>query len=58
MHPQGVNTGCGFWAAGTTGPYSFKNEAGKTVPFSGARYRDILTQFFLLKLDAIEVGNM
>ena len=33
----------------------FENEAGQAATVNGARYRDMITQFFLLKLDDIDV---
>ena len=53
MHPQRV--WCGFWAGG---PYFFENEAGQAATVNAARYLDTITQFFLSKLDNIDVTNM
>ena len=39
-------------------PYFFENEAGQTATVNGARYRNMITQFFLPKLDDIDVANM
>ncbi|KYN44295.1 hypothetical protein ALC56_01266 [Trachymyrmex septentrionalis] len=58
MHPQRVTVWCGFWAGGIIGPYFFENEAGQAVTVTGARYRYMITQFFLPKLDDIDVANM
>ena len=52
MYPQRVTVWCGFWA-GIIEPYFFENEA-----VNGARYRDTITQFFLPKLDDINVADM
>ncbi|KYN36525.1 hypothetical protein ALC56_09120 [Trachymyrmex septentrionalis] len=49
MHPQRVTVWCGFWAGGIIGPYFFENEAGQAVTVTGARYRYMITQFFLPK---------
>ena len=36
----------------------FENEADQAATVNGARYRDMITQFFLPKLDDIDVANM
>ena len=58
MHPQRDTFWCGFWAGSIIGPYFFENEAGQVATVNGARYRDMITQFFLPKLDDIGVANM
>ena len=57
-NPQRVTVWCGFWAGGIIGPYFFENEAGHAATVNGARYLDMITQFFLPKLDDIDVANM
>ena len=54
MHPQHVC--CGFWGGDIIGLYFFENEAGRAASVN--RYRDRITQFFLPKLDDIDVANM
>ena len=54
-HPQRVTVCCGFWA-GIIGLY-FENKAGQTATVNGARYRDTIIQFFLPKLDDIDVAT-
>ena len=56
MHPQHVTVWCGFWAGGIIRPYFFENETGQAATVNGARYRDMITQFFLPKLD--DVANI
>ena len=58
MYPQRVTIWCGFWAGGIIGPYFFENEAGQAATVNGARYRDVITRFFLPKLDNIDVVDM
>lgn len=58
MNPQRVTVWCRFWAGGISGLYFFDNEAGQAVTVTGARHRDMITQFFLPKLDDINVNNM
>ena len=43
---------------GRIGLYLFENEAGQAATVNGARYRDVITQFFLLKLDDIDVADI
>ena len=57
MDPQRITVWCGFWAGGIIGPYFFENEAGQVATVNVARYRDMITQFFLPKLDD-DVANM
>ena len=40
------------------GPYFFENDADQAATVNGVRYRDMITQFFLPKLDDINVANM
>lgn len=58
MHPQRVTVWCGFWAEGIIGPYFFQNEAGQAVTVNGARYRNMITRFFLAELEDIDVEAM
>ena len=58
MYPQRVTIWCGFWTGGVIGPYFFENEAGQAATVNGARYRDVITRFFLPKLDNIDVVDM
>ena len=55
MSPFGVDFGL---EAHVIGPYFFENEAGEAVTITGARYLDMISQFFLSKLDDIDVTNM
>ena len=52
IHPQRVTVWCGFWTGSIIGPYFFENEAGQAANVNvNTRYRDMITQFFLLKLN-------
>ena len=57
-NPQRVTVWCGFWAGGIIGPYFFENEAGQAANVNDTRYRDMITQFFLPKLNDINVAIM
>ena len=52
-----VTIWCGFWAGGIIGSYFFENEIGQAT-VNDTRYRDIITQFFLPKLDDIDMANL
>ncbi|EFN79524.1 hypothetical protein EAI_06736, partial [Harpegnathos saltator] len=58
MHPQRVTVWCGFWAGGIIGPFFFKNAAGQAITVNGARYRDMIIQFFVPKLQDMDVDDM
>ncbi|GFT97961.1 hypothetical protein TNCV_2168481 [Trichonephila clavipes] len=49
---------CGFGARSINGPYFFKNKASQVVNVTDARYRDIITQFSIHKLDDIDVDDL
>ncbi|EFN87925.1 hypothetical protein EAI_17175, partial [Harpegnathos saltator] len=58
MHPQRVIVWCGFWAGGIIGPFFFENAAGQAITVNGARYRDMIIQFFVSKLQDMDVDDM
>lgn len=58
MHPQRVTVWCGFWAGGIIGPFFFENAADQAITVNGARYRDMIIQFFVPKLQDMDVDDM
>ncbi|XP_078032646.1 uncharacterized protein LOC144467630 [Augochlora pura] len=58
MHPQRVTVWCGFWVGGIIGPFLFENAAGQAITVNGARYRDMIIQFFVPKLQDMDVDGM
>ncbi|EFN76234.1 hypothetical protein EAI_06029, partial [Harpegnathos saltator] len=58
MHPQRVIVWCEFWAGGIIEPFFFENAAGQAITVNGARYRDMIIQFFVPKLQDMDVNNM
>ena len=58
MHPQRVTVWCGFWAGSIIGPFFFENVAGQAITVNGARYCDIIIQFFVPKLQDMDVDDM
>ncbi|EFN78794.1 hypothetical protein EAI_16705, partial [Harpegnathos saltator] len=53
-----VTVWCGFWAGGIIGPFFFENAAGQAITVNGARYCDMINQFFVSKLQDIDVDDM
>jgi len=57
MHPEKVTVWCGFWSVsdGIIGPYFLQNEAGVAKTVNGERYRSMISNFLLPKMD---INNM
>ena len=51
MHPQRVNIWCGFWYDGIIRPFFFENKEEAVVTANGERYRAILNEFLLPKIE-------
>lgn len=58
MHPQRVTVWCGFWAGGIIGPFFYENEAGQAQTVNGVRYREMITSFFLPRIEEMNVEGM
>lgn len=58
MHPEKCTVWCGLWAGGIIGPYFFKNEAGQRVTVNGVRYRAMITEFLLPKMQDIGAADL
>lgn len=58
LHPQKVTAWCAVHGGGVIGPYFFEDAAGHTTTVDGARYRDMLTGFFLPKLNELGLEDM
>ena len=56
MHPETV--WCGLWAGGFIGLYFFKNAANRNVTVNGERYRDMIYNFFLPKMQEFQLHVM
>ncbi|CAK9811660.1 Transposable element Tc3 transposase [Anthophora quadrimaculata] len=52
MYPQKVTVWCGFCAGGVIGPYFFE------ATVNGQRYRHVITTFFRVKLNNMNVDDM
>lgn len=58
MHPEKVTAWCEFWAGGVIGPYFFEKDVGQTITVKGERYRSMITEFFLPKLNDMDIKDM
>ncbi|GFW32380.1 uncharacterized protein TNCV_675391 [Trichonephila clavipes] len=47
-----------LWAGGIIGPYFFKNDEGHNVTVNGDRYRAMITNFFIPKLNNHDVQEL
>ena len=50
-HPKRVTLWCGFWSRIIIGPFFFENEQGEAVKVIGDRYRAMLNEFLLTKIE-------
>ncbi|GFW92626.1 transposable element Tc3 transposase [Trichonephila clavipes] len=51
LHPEKLTLWCVLWAGGIIGQYFFKNDEGHNVTVNGDRYRAMITNFFIPKLN-------
>ena len=58
MHPQKVTVWCGLWAGGFIGQYFFKHAANHRVTGNGERYRKMISNFFLPKMQKLDLHDM
>lgn len=58
LHPLKVTAWCAVYAGGVIGPYFFENNVGETTTVDGARYRAMINDFFLPKLDELGLEDM
>ena len=57
LHCERVTVWCAFSRVGIIGPYFFE-ENGGTVTVNAARYREMISTFFLPKLEQMDIGNV
>ena len=57
-HPKRVTVQCGFWSRGIIGQFFFENEQGEFVIDNGGRYRVMLNEFLLTKIEDEDIGNI
>ena len=58
MHPEKVTVWCGLWAGGIIGPYFFDDAAIRNVSVNGERYRQMISNFFLRKMQELDLHDM
>ena len=54
--PKGVTVWCGFWSRDIIGPFFFENEQGVAVTVNGDRYRAMLNEVLLRKIEKEDIG--
>ena len=47
-----------LWAGGIIGPYVFWDEAGNNVTVNGVPYRDMIQNFFISRLEEMNIAYM
>lgn len=57
-HPKRVTVWCGFWSQGVIGPYFFEKPNGDAASVDGARYREMLENFFWPILDDMDTDDI
>ena len=57
MHPEKVIVWCGLWAGGIIEPY-FQDAANRNVTVNGERFREIISNFFLPKMQELDLHEM
>ena len=58
MHPENVTVWCGLWAGGIIGAYFFKDAANRNVTVIGERYREMMYNLFLHKMQELDLPDM
>ncbi|GFU28446.1 uncharacterized protein TNCV_1938341 [Trichonephila clavipes] len=58
IRPEKLTVWCALWAGGTIGPYFFKNDEGHNVTVNGDRYRAMITNFFIPKLNNHDIQEL
>lgn len=58
LHPEKCTVWCGLWAGGVIGPYFFKNENGRNVTVNGLRYREMITDYLVPKIQELDIHDI
>lgn len=58
LHPQKATTWCALRAEGIIGSYFFENDAGHKVTANNERFRAVINEFFVPKLDVVDVKDL
>ena len=58
MHSKKVTVWCGLWAGGFIGSYFFKAAANRNVSVNAERYREMISNFFLPKMQELDLHDM
>ena len=49
---------CGFWFRGIIGPFFFENEQEEAVTVNGDRYRAMLNEFLITKIEEEDISSI
>ncbi|GFV04348.1 uncharacterized protein TNCV_919691 [Trichonephila clavipes] len=58
LHPEKLTVWCSLWAGGIIGPFFVKNDEGHNVTVNDDRYRAMITNFFIPKLNNHDVQEL
>lgn len=58
LHPEKCTVWCALHAGGIIGPYFFKNADGRRVTVNGERYRGMIRDYFIPRLEGLDVADM
>ena len=58
MHPEKVTVWYGLWAGGIIGPFFFKDDVNRNVTVNGERYREMISNLFLPKIQELDLHEM
>ena len=58
MHPEKGTIWCGLQVGGIIRPYFFKYAANRNVTVNGERYREMISNFFLPKMQELDLHDM
>ena len=58
MHLKRVTARWRYWPRDIIGQFFFENEQGEAVTINGDRYRAILKEFLLTKIEEEDIGNI
>ena len=58
MHVEKVTVWCSLWAGGIIGPCFLKDGANRNVTVTGALCRELISNFYLPKMQEIDLHDM
>ena len=58
LHSERVTVWCGFMEGCIIGPYFFENDIEQAVTVNGQRYYEMLDNFFIPQVEAMDVADI